>query len=65
MKEIKKILTVLAVIGNILFMLWITYNGINEGFAGTLPEKVSYVGLMGLLVINTILILSGRFRQTY
>lgn len=64
MKEIKKILTVLAVIGNIIFMLWITYNGINEGFEGTLPEKVSYVGLMGLLVINTILILSVRSRQT-
>jgi hypothetical protein len=62
MKEIKKILTVLAVIGNILFMLWISYNGINEGFESTLPEKVSYVGLMGLLIINTILILSGRSR---
>jgi hypothetical protein len=65
MKEIKKIITVLAVIGNILFMLWITYNGINEGFAGTLPEKVSYVVLMGLLLINTVLILRGRSHQIY
>lgn len=64
MKEIKKILTILAVFGNILFMLWITYNGINEGFEGTLPEKVSYVGLMCLLVLNTILIFRARPRQT-
>jgi hypothetical protein len=63
MKEIKKIITVLVVLGNLLFMLWITYNGINEGFAGTLPEKVSYVGLMVLLIFNTILILRSRARQ--
>jgi type IV secretory pathway TrbL component len=63
MKEIKKIITLLVVLGNLLFMLWITYNGINEGFAGTLPEKVSYIGLMGLLIFNTILILRSRARQ--
>ena len=50
----------LAIVGNIIFMLWITYNGMKERFNGTLPEKVSYITLMGLLTINTILLLNGR-----
>jgi len=45
-----------AVAGNILFILWGTYNGINEGFQGTLPEKVSYITLALLLLTNTFLI---------
>ena len=47
----------IAVAGNILFILWVTYNGIDEGFRGTLVEKASYVGLMLLLVLNMVLIL--------
>ena len=47
----------LATAGNVLFILWVTYNGIDEGFNGTLVQKVSYVGLMLLLVLNTVLIL--------
>jgi hypothetical protein len=52
-----KLLTLAALAGNILFMLWISYNGINEHFRGTIYQKLSYIGLMGLLVINCILIL--------
>ncbi len=47
----------LAIAGNILFILWVTYNRIDEGFSGTLVQKTSYVGLMLLLVLNTVLIL--------
>jgi len=47
----------LAIAGNVLFILWVTYNGIDEGFSGRLVEKVSYVGLMMLLALNTVLIL--------
>jgi len=47
----------LAIAGNVLFILWVTYNGIDEGFSGTLVQKVSYVGLMMLLSLNTVLIL--------
>lgn len=50
-------LTWAAVAGDILFMLWITYNGIQEHFRGTVFEKISYIGLMGLLAINSFLIL--------
>ena len=60
MKEIKNILTILATAGNILFFLWILYNGINEHFEGTVYQKLSYFGLMGLLTVNTTLILGNK-----
>lgn len=55
-----KLLSRAAVAGNILFVLWILYNGINEGFQGTLIEKVSYITLTALLATNAFLLLRGR-----
>ena len=46
------LLSVAAIAGDILFVLWILYNGINEDFQGTTVEKFSYVTLMGLLAVN-------------
>jgi hypothetical protein len=48
-----------ATIGNIIFILWILYNGYNEGFQGTSLEKFSYGALIILLILNIILILTG------
>lgn len=50
------LLTVLTAAGNILFVLWIFYNGMNEGFNGTMIEKISYFTLMVLLLLNTFLL---------
>jgi len=47
----------MTVFGNLIFVLWILFNGIKENFEGTLIEKVSYAGLMGLLISSSILIL--------
>jgi hypothetical protein len=55
-----KLLTWAVLAGNILFILWISYNGIHEHFRGTVFEKLSYIGLMGLLVINSILVFRKR-----
>ncbi len=56
-----KYLTYLALAGNILFILWMLYNGINEGFAGaTGPEMASYLGLTVLLVLNSVFILKRK-----
>ena len=33
-----ELLSLLAIAGNILFVLWILYNGINESFHGTTIE---------------------------
>jgi hypothetical protein len=50
----------MAVSANLLFALWILYNGINEGFEGTLPEKASYISLIGLLCFNAYLLLTQK-----
>ena len=60
MKEMKKYLTFLAVTGNVVFILWILYNGINEGFKGTMIERVSYLVLIMLLAINSFLLLGSK-----
>ncbi len=51
---------VIAILGNLLFIAWVTYNGLKEHFRGTLPEKVSYIGLMLLLLLNTWIIIFYR-----
>jgi hypothetical protein len=47
-----------AVCGNILFVLWVLFNAMDEGFSGTMPEKLSGIFLIGLLITNTVLVLS-------
>jgi hypothetical protein len=42
-----------------LFILWIVSNGIGEGFRGTAPEIVSFVGLLLLLTLNSTLLWIG------
>ncbi len=51
------VLKLLAILGNILFILWMTYNGIDEGFRGTIYQVMSYIGLTVLLILNSYLIL--------
>jgi len=61
------LLTITAIAGNVLFILWMTYNGINEHFEGvhvTIYQQLSYIGLTGLLIVNSFLILRGnQFRK--
>ena len=59
-KQLISLLRYAAIAGNIIFLLWGLYNGVNEGFKGTLPEKASYAGLNVLLIINSFLL----FRKT-
>jgi len=51
-----------AMAGNISFTLWILFNAMDEGFKGTLIEKLSAIGLIGLLALNCILLIN-RFQQ--
>jgi hypothetical protein len=53
-----------AIAGNIVFALWVVYNGINEDFRGTRLEVVSYVGLVVLLLLNTVLLVRSRRKKT-
>ncbi|MDR3695831.1 hypothetical protein [Mucilaginibacter sp.] len=65
--ETKPLITLLryaAIGGNILFILWILFNAMDEGFQGTLPEKLSAIGLIGLLSVNSILLLRKASQKT-
>lgn len=53
-----------AVGGNILFILWVLFNAMDEGFQGTLPEKFSMVGLILLLTLNSLFLLNKNLRGT-
>ena len=55
-QEIYKLLKYLAIIGNVLFILWMTYNGIDERFQGSPMQIYSYIGLTILLLLNIFLI---------
>jgi hypothetical protein len=48
-----------AIACNILFVLWMTFNALKEGFSGTIYEKISYAGLICLLALNSYLVLGG------
>ncbi|MDB5006499.1 MAG: hypothetical protein JWP45_892 [Mucilaginibacter sp.] len=41
-----------AICGNVLFILWISFNAMDEEFQGTVPEKISAVVLTALLATN-------------
>ena len=46
-----------AVAGNGLFILWMLYNGADEGWQATPYQMLSYIGLTVLLLLNTYLVL--------
>jgi hypothetical protein len=52
---IYKLFRNIALAGNILFVLWMLYNGINEGFRGTAYQIMSYIGLTLLLGLYSVL----------
>jgi len=51
-----KKLKYLVIIGNLIFILWITYNGIDEGFKGTIYQKISYISLITFLFLDIYLL---------
>jgi hypothetical protein len=51
-----KKLVYLAIAGNIIYILWITYNGLDEGFAGSPIQIASYIGIVLLLALDVILL---------
>jgi hypothetical protein len=55
-----ELLSLLAITGNIVFVLWILYNGMHESFQGRTIEKISYITLMGLLGVNAYLLIRNR-----
>jgi hypothetical protein len=62
-EQITQFLRFAAIAGNILFVLWVSFNAMDEGFSGTLVEKISGVSLICLLITNSILLLANRSSQ--
>ena len=50
----------IAVGGDGIFIAWLVYNAIDDGFRGTGPQIASGVGLVALLALNVYLLLRGR-----
>ena len=56
-----KLLKYLALVGNSIYILWILYNGIDEGFrAIRTVEAVALSGLVVLLILNIILLRKSK-----
>ncbi len=60
MKRYLKPLSQLVVTGNVVFVLWLLFNGIDEGFRATPLQLVSYLSLTILLALNSYLILTKK-----
>ncbi len=63
-KTLMLLMRTAAIAGNVLFILWVTYNGVKEGFSGTMPQKASYIGLMCLLALNSYLVITAAKQKT-
>jgi len=59
MKRVVEWARYVAVGGNVVFILWLLYNGIDEGFRARGPELASLVGLLVLLGLNSFLLMSA------
>ncbi len=45
-----------AISGNVIFVFWVLFNGVDSGFSGSSVQVASYLALLGLLGLNTALI---------
>ena len=64
MNETRNMLRYLAIAGNIIFVLWILYNGIDEGFQATAPtQMLLYIGMMIVLSLNAALLGTDKYAR--
>lgn len=56
MTGLRKWTSYAAIAGDAIFIAWMAFNAIDEGFRGTGPEIASGIGLALLLVLNIVLL---------
>ncbi|MGH2644398.1 MAG: hypothetical protein ACRDE2_10650 [Chitinophagaceae bacterium] len=61
--QIISLLKYAAISGNILFIIWVSHNAMEAHFAGTIYERLSYIGLMGLLSVNSLLLWTNKAQK--
>ncbi|MEO5783101.1 MAG: hypothetical protein ABIQ07_07515 [Ginsengibacter sp.] len=62
--ELIQLVRYAVICGNVFIVLWMLFNGINEGFRASLVEKFIYLSMFVLLATNTMFLFSNKFRQT-
>ena len=60
MSSTRSWLRYVAIAGNAAFVLWVLYNGIDEGFRGGPVAMASMVGLIVVLALDTVLLWPKR-----
>jgi hypothetical protein len=51
-----------AIFLNILYILWLLYNGIDEGFKGNIITIMAPLGLILLLILNIVLLKQNKVK---
>jgi len=57
------LLTLVTIVGNYLFIIWILYNGISLGFNGITLTKISSFTLIALLAVDASLLIGKLLQQ--
>jgi hypothetical protein len=55
-KQLKISIKAVAIIGNILLVVWILFNGMDSGWSATPVQLVAYSSLVILLGLNTYIV---------
>lgn len=61
--NVRLVLSRLVVAGNILFILWILFNGMDSGWKATALQWLVYISLISLLSLSSILLLQQKAKR--
>ena len=64
-KRLINFMRVAVITGNIIFLAWTIYNGVQGDFDSTLIQAFPYNGLIVLLAMNCILLIERKARTIY
>ena len=59
-RQLNLLLKSMVICGNTIFIFWGMFNGVNEGFNGTIAERYAFLGLISLLSLNCFMLLAEK-----
>lgn len=60
MKPVRTYLSYAAIAGDVLFVAWLLFNGMDEGWNASPVQLASYLVLIALLALNAVLLWRAR-----
>jgi hypothetical protein len=60
MRQLYSLLKYFAIFLNSVYILWLLYNGIDEGFKGNAVTVIAPLGMIFLLILNIILLYNKK-----